>query len=61
MSAIIQFKKLYMYILSQRLQDMEGEREDLTDEDPLSEPEGLADNSGWDIVLQPTVFGRQVP
>ena len=40
---------------------MEGEREDLTDEDPLSEPEGLVDNSGWDLVHQPTVFGRQVP
>ena len=50
-----------MYIFSQRLQDMEGEREDLTDEDPLSEPEGLVDNSGWDLVHQPTVLGQQVP
>ena len=61
MSAIIQFKKLSMYILSQRLQDMEGEREDLTDEDPLSEPEGLVESSGWDSVHQPTVFGRKLP
>ena len=48
-------------MLSERLQDMQGEREDLTDEDPLSESEGLADGSGWDLVNQPTVFGRKVP
>ena len=40
---------------------MEGEREDLTDEDPLSEAEGLVDSSVWDLVHQPTVFGQKVP
>ena len=40
---------------------MEGEREDLTDDDPLSEPEDLANSTGWDLVHRPTVFGRQAP
>ena len=51
-------------ILSQRREDMEAEREELTDEDPLSEAEPLAGGLGlgtWDRVHKPTVCGQMAP
>ena len=45
-------------------EDMEAERDELTDEDPLSEAESLVGSLGvgaWDRVHRPTVCGQTAP